>query len=121
MHWSRIAVIVGGWRRRQMRTEAKYADEGVEEAAPFGVVRFGEVELDEDVHLDVDRLQDGRRWRGDDGRVEGSVELDGGVGGLGTGVRLLELEEGVDVGVHGTGEQEQRRGRASPEASGCGS
>ena len=56
----RIAAIVGGWRGRKVGAEADVADEGVEEAAPLSVVRFGVVELDGDMRLDVHRLQDGR-------------------------------------------------------------
>jgi hypothetical protein len=39
-------VAVGGGGRGEVRAEAKLANEGVEEASPFGVVGLGEVELD---------------------------------------------------------------------------
>ena len=38
-----ITAIIGGWRRREVGAEAELADEGIEEAAPLGVVRFDEI------------------------------------------------------------------------------
>ena len=92
----RITAVVDGWRRGEVTAEAELPDEGVKEAAPFGVVRFGEVELDGDVRLDVDRLQDSRRRHGEDRSVEGGFVGNGARGG-GIGVRLVELEVGIDV------------------------
>ena len=51
-----IAAVGGSRRRGEMRADAEFADEGIEKAPPLGVIRFGYVELDGDVGLDVDGL-----------------------------------------------------------------
>jgi hypothetical protein len=57
-----LAVALGSRRRRaNVVFQAKFAEDGVEAAAPLAVVGGGVVEDDGDVVADVDRLNDGSR------------------------------------------------------------
>jgi len=105
-----IMALLGGWRRGDVGGEAEHAEEGVEEAAPFVIVRCGELENDGNVGFDVDSLKNcgGRR-------VGGGIVADrGGEGDFGgvVGVRRAKTEEGIVVhGGHGDsrGEATERR------------
>ena len=93
-----------------MGGEAELAEEGVEEAPPFVVVRRGELENNGNVRFDVDGLKDCGGRRG--GR--GIVADRGGEGDFGgvVGVGRAETEEGIVVhGGHGDsrGEAAERR------------
>ena len=83
-----------------MGGEAELAEEGIEEAAPFVVVRSGELENDWNVGFDVDGLKNcGGRRVGRDIVVDRGGEGDFG-GGI--GVRRIKTKEGIVVhGGHG--------------------
>ena len=51
-----ITAICGGGCDSEVGGEAKFADEGVKEILPFGVVGLGDVELNRDMMADVDGL-----------------------------------------------------------------
>jgi hypothetical protein len=95
-----VTTVLGGWRFGEVGAEPEFANEHIEEAAPFGVVRLGQIELDRDMRLDVEGLEDGDRRRSDRGR---GVH-DRGSRRFGVDIREVVLEEGIGVGVHGAGE-----------------
>jgi hypothetical protein len=97
-----IMALVWSRRGGKMGAEAELADEGVEEAAPFVVVRLGELEDNENMGFDVHRLKNSneRRCGG------GSVAVDGGLKRR-VDRGNVELKQWVDV--HGSGDGEQRK------------
>jgi len=76
--------------------KAKFADDGVEEAPPFGVVGLLDIKFDWDVVADIDRLNDGGRgWGKNDVFGEGGAAINRGRGG--DVILNITLEQGVEI------------------------
>jgi hypothetical protein len=57
-----IGALSDGWSSVDVGVETELAEDGVEEAPPFGIIRFDDVKHHRDMGLDVDRLE-GRSWK----------------------------------------------------------
>jgi hypothetical protein len=114
-HPLRITAVIWGWLGGDVRGEAKFADERVEETTPFGVIGLDKIKVDRDMGVDIDCQQDGRRWRANGGQ---DVLDRGGVRGLRGGVGGREIEEGIRIHVHDGG-SEERIGREAVEETGA--
>jgi hypothetical protein len=53
----RITAVGGGGGRSEVRSEAKFPDEGIKEAPPLAVVRLCKIELNGNMVLDADGLE----------------------------------------------------------------
>lgn len=97
-----VAALRLGRRGGQVIGEPKFANEGIKELTPLGIVGFGELEDDGNVGFYVDCLEDGSGGSGDDrgGAGKGGIRGRGGYRGM-LAVREVAVEQWVDV--HGSG------------------
>jgi hypothetical protein len=103
-----IGALNNGWSNVDVGAETEFAEDGIEEAPPFGIVRVDDVEHHRDMGLDVDRLEGRSRkrmrwwwwWRRRSANIiEWSREgCDGGGRRRGTAMGgLLEIEQRIDI------------------------